>query len=805
MIRFRQLSFGGVLFFTMKVTFFKGIKDTSPTTTKDVSYYLDRIRNGKSKDIVTSLRFEVDKEKRKTIKSNLPVVCFGGEFVKRGNKYLKKASGLLTLDFDKLEDPEQYKKELAKNEFILATWISPSGDGVKALVKIPIVDDDTQYKKVYEQLYRIFPNADTSGKDIARACFESYDPEIYINLDAVNFKVNYEDLIFIEPDFTLGKVTNIPMLEQDAIANRLMATFKSLYKQTERNNSLYKLSRDFNAFGVDKITCQTYLQHYEQPDFTIDEINLIINSAYKHESLFGSKSFEDEKEKSKLHNLILSGKNDNELKELFKKFDPISIQKEIDNVRENMNLLSFYKVNKKGETEILPYRFKLYLESLQYFKYYPVENTKTFILITKRDNFINNISEFQIKDNVMKELIERNEIGVFDTVAEKSKLFTLPYLSMLDTADVQIEKDHPDYAMIYYKNCAVKVFYDFVEVFQYEELSGYVWENQVINRNFERADHHESMYRTFVWLISGQEVERYNTMKSVIGYLLHSHKTSANNKAIILNDETVSDNPNGGSGKGILISSINHMKKVSTIDGKTFDFNKSFPYQTVSTDCQVLAFDDVKKNFDFERLFSLITEGLTIEYKGKDAIKLPVKDSPKIAISTNYTIKSEGGSFQRRMFEVELSSHFGVHHTPLDEFGCMLFEDWNDIEWSRFDQFMINCIQYYLENGLVKCELKNLNLRKFINTTCQEFYEWTNEGNIKHNTRINKKDLYEAFYSEYSDLKFLNNRLFNKWILKYCELNKLIIEDGNSNGNRYWIFKTNENAEVVNNDNEDIF
>jgi hypothetical protein len=25
---------------------------------------------------------------------------------------------------------------------------------------------------------------DESGKDIARACFESYDPDIYVNLDA---------------------------------------------------------------------------------------------------------------------------------------------------------------------------------------------------------------------------------------------------------------------------------------------------------------------------------------------------------------------------------------------------------------------------------------------------------------------------------------------------------------------------------------------------------------------------------------------------------------------------------------------
>jgi hypothetical protein len=90
-----------------------------------------------------------------------------------------------------------------------------------------------------------------------------------------------------------------------------------------------------------------------------------------------------------------------------------------------------------------------------------------------------------------------------------------------------------------------------------------------------------------------------------------------------------------------------------------------FPIRLYLSDCQVLAFDDVRKNFNFESLFSIITEGLTIEYKGRDAIKLPVKDSPKVLISTNYTIKADGGSFKRRMFEVELSSYFGTHHTPL--------------------------------------------------------------------------------------------------------------------------------------------
>jgi hypothetical protein len=32
--------------------------------------------------------------------------------------------------------------------------------------------------------------------------------------------------------------------------------------------------------------------------------------------------------------------------------------------------------------------------------------------------------------------------------------------------------------------------------------------------------------------------------------------------------------------------------------------------------------------------------------------------------------------------------------------AAMLFEDWDEQEWARFDHYMINCLNYYLENGL---------------------------------------------------------------------------------------------------------
>lgn len=786
-----------------KVSFFESILSTSPKVSKDVSYFLERIRNGASKDLIADLRSTADEEKQQVIKKKLPVVCFNGYFNNRSKAGLKKSSGLLTLDFDDckgLDSANELKEKLKKDHHVFSCWISPRL-GVKALYRIIDVDDDSHLKQVFEQVKESYPDLDDSGKDISRACFESYDPEIYINLDAEIFVP--EVRILPHEEIEIGQVTNIPLIDGDVISNRLIKWFQNKYDSSQRNNSIFKLASAFNDFGVDKTTALSYCLNYAEKDFKANEIKKILDSAYKKTSQFGTKFFEDKERKKRLKHMVVSGAKNKDLKKEFSDLSDEALNKEITIIKESVDLDKFWEYDFEGKLKINPYLYKVYLENLNYYKYYPVGQSDAFVFITKKENFLNNTNEFQIKDNIMKNLLYKNEVDVFNLVAERTKLFSINYLSMINTADVESKKDGKDFAMLYYQNIALKVFKDKIEEITYDELDGFVWEDQIIKRDYKKTDHHKSMFRSFLWYTSGQNIDRYNTLKSVIGYLLHSHKTSANNKAIILNDEVISDNPNGGSGKGIFTNAISHMKKVSTIDGKTFDFNKSFAYQTVPTDCQVLAFDDVKKNFNFESLFSIITEGITIEYKGKDAVKLPVQDSPKVLISTNYTIKAEGGSFERRMFEVEFSSYFGAHHSPLDEFGCLLFDEWEDLEWSRFDQYMINCLQYYLQNGLVESELKNLALRKLINKTSREFIEWMNEKTFNNNQRIDYKQWLDQFKNEFEDFqKWLNQRTFNNWLKAYFEFKNIEVESISSNGLRMYELKIKD--EEQNNQDEDL-
>ena len=136
------------------------------------------------------------------------------------------------------------------------------------------------------------------------------------------------------------------------------------------------------------------------------------------------------------------------------------------------------------------------------------------------------------------------------------------------------------------------------------------------------------------------------------------------------------------------MNALSQLKKLVVIDGKSFNFERSFAYQLVSADTQILCFDDVRKHFDFERLFSVVTEGLTLEKKNKDAIKIPFSKSPKITITTNYAIKGAGNSFERRKWELELNQYYTKDYTPMDEFGKLMFGEWDDNEWCQFDIYI---------------------------------------------------------------------------------------------------------------------
>jgi hypothetical protein len=764
------------------VTIFKDLYTTSTPFYKEIAFILERIKTGKSKDLVIAIRNEKNKEKRDALKIKLPAILFSGTFSNRNAKGLKEHSGYICLDFDKYESDKKMiadRKKFEKDEYTFSVFTSPSGNGLKVIVRIPpVVENHRDYFIALEKYYNS-ENFDIACKDVSRVCYESYDEKIYINTKSKEWN-KFDEILgssFIE---------NSPIIvleDENEIISRLIKWFDKNYSMTaNRNTNLFILASAFNEFGVSQDSCKYYCQKFIQKDFTEKEIERTIRSAYSKVSAFRTKYFDDDKKVMQLRKDLKKGVGIDELKKQYKGID-------VETILENTPTDIFWFITKNNKIGIDNFKYKTWLEQNGYYKYYP-EGSESFILIRIENNIIDTVNEVKIKDFVLSFLLKQKEYDVYQYMTNLPKYFKEDFLNTIDIIDIRFKEDTKDNAYLYFKSNVVEVSLTGIKIIDYIDLDGFVWKKQIIDREYKESIFEDCVYNKFISLVADCEQVRYDTIVSVIGYLLHSHKTSANNKAIIINDETISDNPNGGSGKGLFCNALKFVKKVDTIDGKQFDFNKNFAYQTLNADTQVLVFDDVEKSFNFESLFSIITEGITIEKKNKDAIKIPVSRSPKIVITTNYTIGGVGGSFDRRKFEIEFSSYFNATHTPEQEFGGLLFDGWDDNEWNMFYSFMISCLRYYMENGLVKYEHKNLELRKLYKETATEFIEFMDDAMLIIGERVNKTDLFNRFITEYKDFnKWLKQKRFKIWLDTYANYKNYTTEHGTSLDGRWVMFK----------------
>lgn len=768
-----------------QITIFRDIKDTDTPFYKPVGEALSRIKNGKSKDLVKKIRAEADKSKRNELKKGLPSILFSGKFRKRYDSHIEEHSGLVCLDFDNYPTAKAMSEErrrLTEDEYVFSVFESPSGKGLKVLVKIP--RDADNHKLYFNALGDYFNSEhfDVTSKNLSRVCYESFDPKIYINEDSKEWTRKAEPE-YQEKEVVNGILPTIPITDENKIVQILLKWWEKKYPMVEgqRNQNTYILAAAMNDFGVNRSLAEHVLMGYSTRDFTSNEIKSTIASAYSDTSKFKSKVYEDEDEMNKIRAKSKRGVSKSRIKEDLKGMglkeeEAEAIAEEVD--KESQTTI-FWTKNKQGTPSIYHILFKQFLEENGFYKYFP-HDSDSHVFVRIENNLITQSKESDVKDFVLSYVENTGDYEVYNYFAEKTKYFKDEFLSLLDTVDVYLMEDTKDSAYLYYRNCAVKVMKDRVEKIDYLDLGGYVWKNQIIDRVFDEVPFDGCDFQRFIFNICGSDESRVTSMKSTIGYLMHGYKDRSKSPAVILNDEVISDNPEGGTGKGILMSAIGHIKKTTIIDGKRHDFKDRFSNQFLTVDTQVLCFDDVRKNFNFEMLFSAITEGVVMEKKNRDAVRMPFEQSPKIAITTNYAIRGTGNSFERRKWDQELKQYYSKNFTPRDEFGCMLFDDWSLEEWVRFDNYMISCLTLYIKSGLIDTEFENLEARRFVAETSFDFAEWAGalDDDVKNELlqtgrKIVKQDIYYGFITDYPDYgarskMTISRKTFYTWVNAYA-------------------------------------
>ena len=764
----------------MRISVYKNIKSVAPIKDTSVLKVLDSIQKGSYKKQIAHIRIEPVKEERNKMKSQLPYVTFCGTFSSRSNSNLRNHSGLACLDFDNVPNLEELREQINKDEYTFSSFASPSGEGLKVLVKIPSVDNNEDYQDYYIELvnhYKKYYQLDEGTKDIARACYLSYDSNLFLNNESEIFTEKFHRPLPVET-----KVVNIPITDQNEVAERLEKWFKKRWTTTNRNNNLHAYARQMNAFGVDKQTCVNYLLRYDSGGKE-KEIRKLIDSAYRYTKEFNTRAFEDTKRVNEIKHVAIAGENVEKLKGKINDIDFEKVKQEFEQHKQELKVDEFWYYTENEQIRLSSYRFLQYMENNNIFKFYPDENSGTYLFVKNDQNFISLFEAPKIKDFVLNGLRERGLIDAFELMANTTSYFEPKFLSMVKSVDVKFNRDTQTTSYVYYQNAAVKTTKDKIEVLKYSEIPDLIWKNQVIKRDIKIKDESEGVFKTFIWRVSGENADRYFTLKSVIGYLMHSYQNEAKPKAIIFNDEMISEDiPNGGSGKGLIHKAIGHIKNIVVEDGKKFDQKSQFAYQKVNKDTQIFLMDDVPKHFNFENLFSIITEGMTVEKKGKDSYQIPFKESPKISITTNYTVNGSGASHERRIFEVEIANYFNDNLTPEMEFGHLFFVEWDEKEWARFDNFMIRCVQFFLKNGLVQSDKVNLEFRKFKNEMGAEFIEFM-ELQKFDGTAKNRKDFRDDFNKQYPTVARYNTpQKFNKKVKDYCEFNEIPFREGKYNG-----------------------
>jgi hypothetical protein len=104
---------------------------------------------------------------------------------RRSYKDIVKFNGLMTLDFDHIENAVEFKDYIFHEyDFIIAAWLSSSKKGVRCLVKIPVVKTVDEYKEYFWGLYNMIMNkyigSDTAPQNCVLPLYLSPDKEILI-------------------------------------------------------------------------------------------------------------------------------------------------------------------------------------------------------------------------------------------------------------------------------------------------------------------------------------------------------------------------------------------------------------------------------------------------------------------------------------------------------------------------------------------------------------------------------------------------------------------------------------------------
>ena len=166
-----------------------------PNQSQDIAYIGNYIRSDRAQWATNTLRSMLTTATKDELgdfkKLYFETATFNGIFSYRSARNLVTRSPFLVLDIDDLEstDEARYVQSQLVGDPAVETalcFVSPKGQGVKWVVRLPEWAQSPDFKTTFQKLQQYVGfeygiAVDKSGSDVCRACFLPYDKDCYIN------------------------------------------------------------------------------------------------------------------------------------------------------------------------------------------------------------------------------------------------------------------------------------------------------------------------------------------------------------------------------------------------------------------------------------------------------------------------------------------------------------------------------------------------------------------------------------------------------------------------------------------------
>lgn len=462
-----------------------------------------------------------------------------------------------------------------------------------------------------------------------------------------------------------------------------------------------------------------------------------------------------------------------------------------------------------------------FLNANGYYTYDSKKDKNGYTFVQAQNKIVNEIKTTDIKafvDNYLKDL--HFNVDLRNMVYRTTQLNDAS-LARLMRRTFDFKDFDKDFQYMFFKNKTWKITAEGVEEMDSNNISKFVWGEEVIDFNVKKSDplfdikfNEETgkfalniLKPDFAWTKFIYNTGRVHWKKETedkeeltddekyeqdlhfinkcysLGYLLHRYKNPSRPWAVYAMDtkDSAVGESNGGSGKSIFLKTPRRFMRSKSLNGRDRHLtDNTHLFHGVDENTDYILIDDADRYLNLHFFFPMLTGEMPVNPKFDAPYELAYEDSPHFAFSTNFTPSNLDASLERRLLYIAFSDYYhkkdnkGFYKrewTPELDFGKLMFTDWSPEEWSLYYNFVANCLSFYLRHGdKIEPPMEKIIQRNLRAEMGDTFMEWANDyfaDESRFNCNIEKKTMYDS-YRDHSGNEKTTAQKFKKQLTAFC-------------------------------------